>query len=601
MTKSKFIIVTIFIVVFYTSCQKNNLNIEEAKIISTFEYGDSMFYKGNLVKSFESFNEIVNVPKIENLNDSLQTTYLMSLCYLGMIHERLGNEEKALKTYLDCKNLAQQLDRIDFQINAITNISYLSSDDKDIRKLLEEALDEFGNYKGNEIPLNGIVYKLSLLEAQNGNYDKARNDVNEMFSKSIYKDEETSLVVLYKCLGRIDFFEENYEKAISNYQKGLEIEHRNSMEKAKIYLLLSQAYFKIEAFQEMENTLSKAEEYIVEDLMLQRKLNELYSKLYERTNNTQKSINTLNNLRKIDNTLNNKNNKIQGYLSDKLENDKLKASNQLKGVRIKYISGIGILSLLLMSLFYFYKQARNKKDKLQLEVSKEKLQVKNKVLEVKNKELELTAINKIIDAQEKKQKEFAQILHDNIGANLSAINMHLSTLRREVPENKLTGISDLLRTTIKDTRDLSHSLEPPALKGAGLISAVIEKAEEFCCDKLNIEVSSSEEYVALEGSIARSLYNAILEFMNNTMRYAEATKMQIDFSKSNNRTLAVKVTDNGKGFDTSNIQQSSKGLGLNSIRSRIKYFGGSFDIKSSDKGTVIDLIVPAKAALKQSA
>jgi signal transduction histidine kinase len=59
--------------------------------------------------------------------------------------------------------------------------------------------------------------------------------------------------------------------------------------------------------------------------------------------------------------------------------------------------------------------------------------------------------------------------------------------------------------------------------------------------------------------------------------------------------IRVSVDDNGKGFDTDALQQSSS-LGLKLIRERTEMLGGSFEIESAvGKGTRILFAVPARS------
>jgi|GEM_PF-1829437 len=586
------------------SCEHKVFEVDNRSLEIYVANGKQDYNNANLLSSFKNFDTILNSLNHKTVSDTnLQKIQLQAFCYQGMIYEKLGNNEKAYEKHTSCKQYAENYNIEDYEIIATTNLICLADNDGDAKNLLKESFQKFKPSKKNEYSLNQLRHKLAIIEAKQGNFLEGKSIAKKMLESSIYDNHEkvNTKGNLYGLLGEIYSFEAKFDSALLNYKKALELLEGYSLESGEIYLLIAKNYLTQKKFSLADNTLKKVQSLIgSDDIILKKELNELYLNVYKANGNAEKGLNTLSTLRDIDNKLNDEKNKIQGYISDKLKIDNLVADKTLHQARIKYISGIGFLSLLLFSLLHFFKQTRNRKEKLELEVSTKRLAVKNKELEVRYKELELTAINKVIDAQEEKEKEFAEILHDNVGANLSALNMFLSTLQKDVPEKKYKHLTKVLSTTILNTRSLSHLLEPPVLKSEGLISAITEKAEELTFDGLNIEVNSPIEFVALEDNLSRSLYNTILEFMNNTMRHSEATKMQIDFDLTNNNFLAVKVADNGKGFDTNNIQQS-KGLGLNSIRSRVNYFNGTFNIQSSNKGTIINITVPAKAVLKQGA
>lgn len=593
------------IIFIFCTCTPNLSEVEDIDTVEYFKRGESYYGKSYLANSFKTFDTLVNhldgIPLLQR-DSTKRMNHLVSLLYIGDIYERLGNEKKAFDLYSLCDQQAKKYRLENFQIEAAAALAFLAKEDEDALRIINKALASFELNSQNEYSINNLKQQLSVLMAKKGNFFEAKNIINNLYKNKIYDKEKTAKTkaTLQRWLGKIYSIEGDYGTALVHYKTSIDLNTELSMQKGEVYLLIAENYLKLKRYEDAKINIAKAKLLIGDDLKLEKELHELYIDVYEATGACELGLSALTKLREIDNTLINENNKIQGFISNKLANENLKSSNKLITARIKYISGIAILLLMLFALLHFYKQIRNRKEKLELEISKEKLEVKNKELEVKNKELELAAINKVIDAQQKKEIEFAEVLHDNVGANLSALNMFLSTLQKDIPARKYNHLSKVLFHTINEARELSHSLEPPALKGDGLISAIVEKADDFNCDKLTIEVNSPIEYVALEDNVARSLYHAILEFMNNTMKYAEASKIQINFATPNKETLAIKVMDNGKGFDTNNIKQS-KGLGLNSIKSRINYFNGSFDIQSSNKGTIINILVPTKVALRQSA
>jgi len=575
-----------------SSCEKDIKEIDEPYVLMLTEEGQQAWKDGDLSISYFKFSEIKEILSNRNtsLSDTLRRAYLVSLCHLGNIQERLGNKKEAFNLHLKCNKVASQYNRSDYKAISIDNICDIDVDYSDAKSVIENALNEIPKNEETEYFLDYLESKLAIINAELGFLEKAKQSLFELINKPIHNKKDSfsrfSQYEFNKSLGKVFSLEKKYDKALVFYTKALKFSRDESLLKAGANLKIANIYFYQGNYNKVDSVLKEVETLADEDIIIKKQSLELYAKLYEKTNQTNKRLDTYSALRSFDNKLNAEKNNFLGLISDKFKIDKFKAENELNQARIKYISGIAFLLLLLLSVFHFYKQVNNRKDILEFEVATQKL--------------EALAANRYIDGQEERNIRFAEILHDNVGANLSALNMFLSTLRKDVPENKYNHLTKVLGTTIKNTRNLAHLLEPPALKNAGLISAIAEKAEEFNCDGLAIEVNSPVEFVALEDNISRSLYNAILEFMNNTMKYAEATKMKIDFATPNQKKLAIRVIDNGKGFDTSNIPQS-KGRGLNSIKSRINYFEGTFDIQSSNKGTTINIIVPAKETLKQSA
>jgi signal transduction histidine kinase len=74
-----------------------------------------------------------------------------------------------------------------------------------------------------------------------------------------------------------------------------------------------------------------------------------------------------------------------------------------------------------------------------------------------------------------------------------------------------------------------------------------------------------------------TIFRIVQEQLNNTIKYAEASEVQISIVQKN-RMLQVTIADDGKGFDTT---QKRKGIGITNIISRTELFNGRVNIESS--------------------
>jgi signal transduction histidine kinase len=92
------------------------------------------------------------------------------------------------------------------------------------------------------------------------------------------------------------------------------------------------------------------------------------------------------------------------------------------------------------------------------------------------------------------------------------------------------------------------------------------------------------------------IFRALQELMGNAARHNEdhAGKVQITASMSpEDNAIKVSVSDNGKGFDPSILEDGS-GLGLKVIRERVEMLGGFFEIDSSPgQGCRVSFQVPS--------
>ncbi|NJK97063.1 MAG: hypothetical protein HC905_20975 [Bacteroidales bacterium] len=77
--------------------------------------------------------------------------------------------------------------------------------------------------------------------------------------------------------------------------------------------------------------------------------------------------------------------------------------------------------------------------------------------------------------------------------------------------------------------------------------------------------------------------------MNNTIKYASANKVNINFHHSGNNLLITYV-DNGIGFDSEKIEKSL-GTGLLNIQNRLRTIDSTFEINAKPgKGVKIKIL-----------
>lgn len=84
-----------------------------------------------------------------------------------------------------------------------------------------------------------------------------------------------------------------------------------------------------------------------------------------------------------------------------------------------------------------------------------------------------------------------------------------------------------------------------------------------------------------------NIYRIIQEGINNALKYAEPTQISINIQAIENE-LIIKVKDNGKGFDTNEIEA---GNGLRNMKKRADEINATYHFSSKvGEGTEISLI-----------
>jgi signal transduction histidine kinase len=141
-------------------------------------------------------------------------------------------------------------------------------------------------------------------------------------------------------------------------------------------------------------------------------------------------------------------------------------------------------------------------------------------------------------------------------------------------------------------RALIFELRPESLEVEGLVAALSKQADALQArHSIAVEKSFCEE-PGVPLAIKESLYRISQEALNNIVKHARATQVDLGL-KQIDGTLLLEVKDNGQGFDPG--ENFPGHLGLNSMRERVERVGGSFEVESRPSGgTRICVRVPIK-------
>lgn len=242
-----------------------------------------------------------------------------------------------------------------------------------------------------------------------------------------------------------------------------------------------------------------------------------------------------------------------------------------------------IIEVCVYTYFIIDSYVSDKRDKLQLYKSQLDLQQK------------LTS--SIVEAQENERKRIAQELHDGLGGFLSALRMMVNKKRNLFLENDdkvaaetLTEVQQKLDAAIKDVREISHDLMPSDFEKKDF-SEILKEHIVYLNenDKLLLDYFIDERINQYDKILLISIYRITLELIRNIQKHAEATKATIQLIVHPNEMI-LQVEDNGKGFNL----QANKGIGLDSIRSRVKYHNGTVNVDSGKLGTTFVIEIPTK-------
>jgi len=199
--------------------------------------------------------------------------------------------------------------------------------------------------------------------------------------------------------------------------------------------------------------------------------------------------------------------------------------------------------------------------------------------------------------EDEQRRDLAELLHDQIGQELSALHFQLEACRGtgEVAPDKIESMIELVAQTQVRTQDLTFDLSPPLLHHLGLTAALqalarrIEREHDLTCT-----VTSTGPTVAPGSVTGPLLYRMARELVFNAVKHAGGSRIDVTLDCSDERVTLI-VADDGCGMsaDPSHLPglDAQGGFGLFSIRQRLVPLGGTMAI-ATDAGTRVEITLP---------
>ncbi len=246
------------------------------------------------------------------------------------------------------------------------------------------------------------------------------------------------------------------------------------------------------------------------------------------------------------------------------------------------ISGLLLLLLLGFLLFKNY-QSKHKK-------------AKNEIKELINNQ-ELSNLNSMLRGQLEERQRIAKDLHDSLGSTLSTVKLiigNLNAIKNESEMNQLKSANELIDEACKDVRKIAHNL---FLKADDEIDFVEEIQKRLIALELNHQIKTNfignNVDLSARVDIKKELFLITQELVNNTIKYANATEINIQMNIINNE-LNFTFEDNGIGFNPESALNSG-GIGFKSLEQRINQLKGNWSIDSTiGYGMTLLINIPLK-------
>jgi two-component system sensor histidine kinase DegS len=206
---------------------------------------------------------------------------------------------------------------------------------------------------------------------------------------------------------------------------------------------------------------------------------------------------------------------------------------------------------------------------------------------------------KIIEAQEEERKRLSREIHDGPAQTLAHVIIRSDLIEKVLKDRGIEAAIDeirdfkkMVRSALYEVRRIIYDLRPMALDDLGLIPTLrkyLQTIEDYN-KGISISFTHIGKEVRLPTRMEVAVFRLVQESVQNALKHAEASEIQVKTEMSNNQLL-VMVKDNGKGFDTTVKKENA--FGLIGMKERVELLEGTLAIRSQvGFGTTIFIRIP---------
>lgn len=203
---------------------------------------------------------------------------------------------------------------------------------------------------------------------------------------------------------------------------------------------------------------------------------------------------------------------------------------------------------------------------------------------------------KLVDAQEQERARIGRELHDDINQRLAMLAVELEQVLLDPSDSgsRLPKLRDHLLEISSDVQDLSHELHSSKLEYLGVVAGIRSWCREFA-ERNRVEIDfRSDVKDTVPPEIGVCLLRVLQEAVHNSVKHSGVKHAEVQLAGDSN-LIHLLISDSGKGFDLEHALQG-KGLGLTSMRERVRLANGSITLHSKPMGgTRIHVRIPLSA------
>jgi signal transduction histidine kinase len=219
-----------------------------------------------------------------------------------------------------------------------------------------------------------------------------------------------------------------------------------------------------------------------------------------------------------------------------------------------------------------------------------------------SRSVEAERLRSTVASADAERTRWARELHDETLQTLGGLRVGLaSALRNSDPairEDAMRQAIEDIQLGIENLRAIITDLRPSLLDDLGLAPAIEALVERRAQPGLEIVSELSlPDPGHLNRELETTIYRLIQEALTNVVKHADANRVRVSVTGSA-AELTVEIEDNGTGFDP---DSPSSGFGLAGMRERVFLAGGTLEVASGARGTLIRARIPVLPAARLTA
>jgi two-component system, chemotaxis family, CheB/CheR fusion protein len=210
---------------------------------------------------------------------------------------------------------------------------------------------------------------------------------------------------------------------------------------------------------------------------------------------------------------------------------------------------------------------------------------------------------RLMRVQDDERRRVARELHDSTAQSLAGLMMNMNQLSRMLQKSDPKILATLAESraladeSIREIRTISYLLHPPLLEEAGLASALRWFIDGFGNrSKIRVKLAIPPRMPRLVAATELALFRIAQEGLTNVHHHSGSKSAQVEIAITSSQVI-LQIGDRGKGLpaDIWKAQggiSRTLGVGIASMRERVKELGGTLEFESSRRGATLRATLP---------